>query len=75
MQIVQMVQQVLETGELPMKLERQMQSLLKGKELSEAEMAAIDQLINALCEGTIQSVPDARDERSGREKDVVNFEV
>jgi polyhydroxyalkanoate synthesis regulator phasin len=62
MQIVEMVQKVLETGTLPMKLERQMQNLLQGRELSEAEMAAIDQLINALCEGTIQSVSDLTDE-------------
>ncbi|MGA7933489.1 MAG: hypothetical protein WCA35_08070 [Kovacikia sp.] len=65
MQIVEIVQQVLKTGELPMSLERQMQNCLVGKELNKAEMEAIDQLIDAICKGKIRSVPDSRKEEMG----------
>ncbi|MCL6435134.1 MAG: hypothetical protein K6T90_13150 [Leptolyngbyaceae cyanobacterium HOT.MB2.61] len=60
MQLVEIVQRVLETGELPMNLERQMQKLLQQQEFSEEEMAAIDQLIEAINCGSIRSVPDKK---------------
>jgi len=44
-----------------MSLEREMKRLLESNELSEAEMAVIDQLIDGLCKGTIRSVPDRKD--------------
>ncbi|WP_421659139.1 hypothetical protein [Leptothermofonsia sp. ETS-13] len=57
MQLVEIVQRVLETGELPMNLERQMQKLLRQREFGEEEMAAIDQLIEAINCGSVRSVP------------------
>jgi hypothetical protein len=60
-QFIEIAQKVLETGELPMSLEREMKRLLESNELSEAEMAVIDQLIDGLCKGTIRSVPDRKD--------------
>lgn len=58
MQLVEIVKRVLETGELPMSLERQMQTLIQGRDLNNAEIAAIDQLIEAITSGAIRSVPD-----------------
>lgn len=58
MQLVEIVKRVLETGELTMSLERQMQTLIQGRELNSAEIAAIDQLIEAISSGAIRSVPD-----------------
>lgn len=59
MQIVEIVQRVLDTGELPMNLERRMRNLLQGQKFSEAEMTAIDQLIEAMYRGSVRSVPDS----------------
>jgi hypothetical protein len=58
MQLLELVDEVLTTGELPMNLERYMNGLLAQHEFNETEIAAIDQLIDALCRGTIRSVPD-----------------
>ncbi len=58
MQLLELVNTVLKTGELPMTLERHMHGLLDRHEFDEKEIAAIDQLIDALCRGTIRSVPD-----------------
>ncbi len=60
MQLVEIIQRVLETGELPMNLERQMQKLLQQREFSEEEMVAIDQLIEAINCDSIRSVPDKK---------------
>ncbi|UBF25628.1 hypothetical protein K9N68_29355 [Kovacikia minuta CCNUW1] len=56
MKLVEMIQEVLQTGVLPMRTERQMQRLLASCPMDEQSIAAIDQLIDALCQGTIQSV-------------------
>lgn len=58
MQLTEIVQKILETGELPMKLERQLHHLLRSAKFNESEIAAIDQLMEALCKGTIRSVPN-----------------
>lgn len=58
MQLLDLVDEILKTGELPMSLERHMNGLLNRHEFNETEIAAIDQLIDALCRGTIRSVPD-----------------
>lgn len=60
MQMVEIIQRVLETGELPMNLERQMQNLLQARSFTEAEMVAIDQLIEAIYRGAVRAVPDSR---------------
>ncbi|UBF29282.1 hypothetical protein K9N68_16475 [Kovacikia minuta CCNUW1] len=62
MQLVEIVQKVLETRELTTSLERQIQKHLEREEFTEAEITAIDQLIDALCKGTIRSVPDSKKE-------------
>ena len=58
MQLLELVDTVLTTGELSVSLERHMHGLLKVHDFDETEIAAIDQLIDALCRGTIRSVPD-----------------
>ena len=53
-----MIHRILEMGELSVKLEQQLNGLLNRKEFDAAEIEAIDLLIEALCRGTIQSVPN-----------------
>lgn len=56
MQLIEIIQEVLRTGQLPVSLEKQLQVLLGSADLSETEMTAINQLLEALCCGTIRSV-------------------
>ncbi|GEM_PF-4190033 len=58
MQLVEIVLEVLEKGEISMSLERRMHYLLETESLNEAEIAAIEALMEAICEGRIRSVPD-----------------
>ncbi|NJP11430.1 MAG: hypothetical protein HC866_19725 [Leptolyngbyaceae cyanobacterium RU_5_1] len=55
MQLIEVVNQVLETGVLPVAVERKMQKLLRTEEFDETEIAAVDRLIDALMRGAIQS--------------------
>jgi len=56
MQLIDMMTQVLETGLLPMAVERKMHKLLDSREISEAEMVVIDRLIEALTRGDVQAI-------------------
>ena len=56
MQLIELLQQVLETKRLPRRLERQIQEALRFGELNEAEMTLLDQLIDALASGAIQCI-------------------
>ncbi len=56
MKLTDIIQNVLQTGVLPMQVERQMQRLVAAGALDESSLTAIDQLIEALCQGKIQSV-------------------
>lgn len=56
MQLVEIVEHVLETGLLPMAIERKMYTLLHTKEIDEAEMVMIDQLIDALANGEVNAI-------------------
>ncbi len=56
MKLTDIIQNVLQTGVLPMQVERQMQRLVAAGTLDESSLTAIDQLIEALCQGKIQSV-------------------
>ncbi len=58
MGLIDIVQQILKSGELPMNLERQLHQLLTSRDFDETEIAAIDQLIEAMSDGTIRSVPN-----------------
>lgn len=56
MQLVETIQEILAAGVLPLALERQIHQLLKKQTFSETEVAAVDQLIEALCNGLVRSV-------------------
>lgn len=56
MQLVHLVKQVLETGVLPMSVERCINRLLASTEFSDLELAAIDELLNALTNGMIRPI-------------------
>lgn len=56
MQIIEVVQQVLETGVMPMAVERKIQALLGTRQFDEGEVRAIDQLIDALMHGRVRPV-------------------
>lgn len=56
MQLVEVVEHILATGLLPMSVERKMQKLLDKNSIGEMEMAAIDQLIEALRNGSVQPI-------------------
>jgi hypothetical protein len=58
MKLGEIVQNAFTTGQLSVNLEQQIQSLLKEREFNDAEIAAIDLLIEALYRGLIESVPD-----------------
>ncbi|EKQ69757.1 hypothetical protein OsccyDRAFT_2402 [Leptolyngbyaceae cyanobacterium JSC-12] len=55
MQLIETITQVLETGLLPMAVERKLLNLLDSKEMSEAEIVLIDRLIEALAQGEVQA--------------------
>lgn len=56
MQLIEIMTQVLETGLLPMAVERKIHRLLDRKEMSEAEMLLIDRFIDALAQGEVQAI-------------------
>lgn len=56
MQLVETIQEILAVGVLPVALERKMRQLLNKQSLSETEIAAVDQLIEALCSGLVRPV-------------------
>ncbi len=56
MQLIETITQVLETGLLPMAVERKLLNLLDSKEMSEAEIVLIDRLIEALAQGEVQAI-------------------
>ena len=56
MQLVEMVEDILRTGLLPLAVERQMKSLLDRTALNESEQAMIDRLLEALTSGTVHPV-------------------
>lgn len=56
MKLVEIVREVLTTGEMPMSLERKMCKLLNNHEFSEIEIAALDELLEALCSGSVRPV-------------------
>lgn len=54
MQLVDVVEQVLQTGILPLPVEREMYKLLNRTELDDVEMQALETLLNALTSGLIR---------------------
>lgn len=56
MQLIEIITEVLETGLMPMAVERRMHQLLDSGHLNETEMQVVDQLIDALSTGKIQPV-------------------
>jgi hypothetical protein len=56
MSLSEIVHQVLTTGILPMSLERKMHQLLNSQEIQEADIDAIDQLIEAMLNGSVRPV-------------------
>ncbi|MGI0487170.1 hypothetical protein ACN4EK_17145 [Pantanalinema rosaneae CENA516] len=56
MQLVHLIKQVLDTGVLPMSVERGINRLLASTEFSDTELAAIDELLNALATGMIRPI-------------------
>lgn len=56
MQLTDIIQSILQTQLLPMRVERQMYKLLQNNQISDEEMAAIDQLIEAMNQGLIQPI-------------------
>lgn len=56
MQLIDLMTEVLETGLMPMAVERKMYSLLRSKDMSEMEMRVMDELIDALTSGKIQAI-------------------
>jgi len=51
-----LIQHILETGQISRSLERQLVGLVQTTDLSETEAAVIDQLLDALTSGTIQPI-------------------
>lgn len=59
MQLVELIQQILHTGTLPMATERQLQRLLQAttiETLDDQTICVIDQLIESLCCGHIRPI-------------------
>lgn len=56
MQLIEVVEQVLEAGVLPMAVERKLYQLLESSQFDTKEMAAIERLIEAMMNGMIQPV-------------------
>ncbi len=56
MQLVEVIEEILETGVLSRAVEHRMQQLVDSTPMGESEMAAIAQLLEALCEGNIRPV-------------------
>jgi hypothetical protein len=56
MQLVEVVEQVLEAGVLPMSVERKLYQMLEGNQFSANEMAAIERLIEAMMSGRVHPI-------------------
>lgn len=56
MQLVEIVEQVLEAGVLPMAVERKLHKLVESSQFNAKEMAAVERLIDAMMNGLIQPV-------------------
>ncbi len=56
MQLIEVVEQVLEAGVIPMAVERKLYRLLESSQFDNKEMAAIERLIEAMMNGMIQPV-------------------
>lgn len=56
MKLVEVVDQVLKTGVMPMAVERRMYELMARNEFDPTEVAAIEQLLEALTNGSIQAI-------------------
>jgi hypothetical protein len=56
MQLLDTLQQVLATGVLPITTERKIQRLMQKQRFNEVEIAAIEELLDALCTGRIRPV-------------------
>ncbi|MGQ9873134.1 hypothetical protein [Leptodesmis sp.] len=55
-QLVEVVEQVLEAGVLPMAVERNLYQLLEDSQADAKEMAAIERFMEAMINGMIQPV-------------------
>lgn len=56
MQLIEVVEQVLEAGVLPMAVERKLYQLLESSQFNAKEIAAIEQLLEAMMSGAVQPV-------------------
>lgn len=56
MSLIDVINEVLTTGILPLAVERQLHQLLQTQQCNETDLIAIDQLIEALCTGSVRSV-------------------
>lgn len=56
MQLIEVVEQVLESGVLPMSVERKLYQLLESSQFNAKEMAAVERLIEAMMSGMVQPV-------------------
>ncbi len=56
MHLNDLIQQILTTGLLPCDAERQLEKLLRAREFDEAELAAMEQLLGALCRGAVKPI-------------------
>lgn len=56
MQLIELVEQILETGVLPMHIERTLQKVMGSREFNAYEMAVVDRLLEALIHGHIQPI-------------------
>ncbi len=56
MQLIEVVEQVLESGVLPMAVERKLYQLLDSSQINAKEMAAVERLMEAMMNGAIQPV-------------------
>lgn len=56
MQLIEVVEQVLEAGVIPMAVERKLYRLLESSQFDTKEMVAIERLIEAMMSGMVQPV-------------------
>lgn len=57
MQLIELIQQILQTGTLPLATERQLQRLLRAtatEPLDDHTLQLIDHLLESLCQGSIR---------------------
>ncbi len=56
MSLIDTIDQVLQTGVLPIATEHHLYRKMRSQDLTDAEVGAIEQLLEGLTSGTIQSV-------------------